>query len=110
MPSEGNEKQMYREVAQSYAAYVRRVMSLYDFVERGGEDSESEYYIKCFREPQKSKQLERKRRALEYVRSRRRMISGPLRSSLATSDEAEKHMEDYHSTRESVERVVFGAE
>jgi hypothetical protein len=79
MPSEVNEKQFYREVAQSYAAYVRSVISLYDFVERGGEDSESEYYIKCFREPQESKQLERKRRALEYVRSRRRMISGPQR-------------------------------
>jgi hypothetical protein len=67
MPSEVNEKQFYREVAQSYATYLRSVMSRYDFVERGGEDSQSEYYIKCFRERHKSKQLEGKQRALEYV-------------------------------------------
>ena len=68
MPSEVNEKKFYGEVAQSYAAYVRSVMSRYEFVERGEKDSQSEYYIKCFRERHKSKQLEGKQHALEYVR------------------------------------------
>ena len=79
MPSEGKEQQLCRKVAQLYAAYVRSAMSLYDFVERGGEDSESRYYIECFRKRHKSEQLERKRRALKYVRSRRPIISGPQR-------------------------------
>jgi hypothetical protein len=67
MPPEVNEKHLYREVAQSYAAYVRSAMSRYDFVERGEEESPREYYIKYFRKRHQSKQLKREQRVLEYL-------------------------------------------
>jgi len=69
MPSEVNEKDLYRGIAQLYAAYVKSLMSSHAFVERGGEDNPSEYYIKCFRKPRKPKQLKRKQRALRYVQN-----------------------------------------
>lgn len=66
MPSKENEKILFRELAQSYAGFVRSVVSLYRFVERGGEENASEYYIKGFRTHQ-FKQGEMEQRALKYV-------------------------------------------
>jgi hypothetical protein len=67
MPLEVNKKRLYREVAQSYAAYIRSAKSRSDFVERGEEKSSSEFYIKYIRKRHQSKQPKRKQRVLEYL-------------------------------------------
>jgi len=64
-----NEERFYRREAQSYADLVGDTTRRFTLDECGS-DSLRAYYIECFRERRESEWCGRKKRALEYVRTR----------------------------------------
>ncbi|KAM0707286.1 hypothetical protein Q7P35_005524 [Cladosporium inversicolor] len=79
VPSTKNERQLYCEQAQSYAAYFRRVMSSHERDERGVDLSE---YYNGFRKTG-PEQLKMRQNALEYVHNYEFVndLAGPLNTT-----------------------------